>query len=49
VRAVIRLAFQLVQRGIDAIMSRMKIIGAHAMLIGLSGQVKAASNGISPF
>jgi len=30
-------------------MNRMKTIGAHVMLIGLSGQVKAASNGISPF
>ncbi|MHB1075544.1 hypothetical protein [Thiobacillus sp.] len=48
-RAVIRLAFQLVQRGIDAIMNRMKIIGAPVMLIGLSAQFKAASNGIAPF
>jgi len=30
-------------------MSRMNIIGANAMLIGLSGQVRSASNGISPF
>lgn len=30
-------------------MNRMKIIGAHVMLIGLSGQDKVASNGISPF
>lgn len=30
-------------------MGRMKIMGAHAMLIGLSGQVKAASKGTSPF
>lgn len=30
-------------------MNRMKIIGAPLMLIGLSAQLKAASNGISPF
>lgn len=30
-------------------MNRMKIIGAHVMLIGLPGQVKTTSNGISPF
>jgi hypothetical protein len=30
-------------------MNWMEIIGAHVMLIGLSSQVKAASNGISPF
>lgn len=30
-------------------MNRMKISGAPVMLIGLSGQVKAASNGVFPF